>query len=70
MKDVKSWGTFDITFLCAFVNIITLISSFKENCVMGYEYVNEKTRKEWWSTYEEGEPLCDSECWPERYFEE
>ena len=37
---------------------------------MGYEYVNEKTRKEWWSTYEEGEPLCDSECWPERYFEE
>jgi len=34
-----------VSFLCAFTNIITLKSSFKEKRVVGYEYVNEKARK-------------------------
>jgi len=52
------------------MNTITLISSFKETCVVGYEYVNEKARKEWWSTYDFGESLWNLECWYERYVEE
>jgi len=52
------------------MNIIALISSFKENRVVGYEYVNEEARKKRWSMYEDGDLLWNIECWPERYNEE
>jgi hypothetical protein len=42
----------------------------KENRVVGYEYVNEKARKEWWGTYEDGEIMWNLEYWPERYIKE
>ena len=56
-----------VPFLCAFTNIITLKSSFQDNRVVGYEYVNEKARKEWWSTYEDGDILWNLEYWHEPY---
>jgi hypothetical protein len=34
---------------------------------VGYEYVNDKPGKEWWSKYEFGDILWNLECWPERY---
>jgi hypothetical protein len=37
---------------------------------MGYEYVNEKDRKECWCTYEDEELLWNLECWPEPYTKE
>jgi len=37
---------------------------------VGYEYVNKKTRKEWWSTYEDGDLLWSLEYCPERYIKE
>ena len=45
-------------------------SFLKENRIVGYEYVNEKARKEWWSTYEDGDLLWNLEYWPERYIKE
>jgi len=48
-------------FLCAFTKIITLKSSFQENRIAGYEFVNEKVRKEWCNTYENGDLLCKVE---------
>ena len=59
-----------VPFLCAFTNIITLKSSFQENRLVGYEYRNEKARKEWCSTYGDGEPLWNLECWYERYLKQ
>ena len=56
-----------VPFLCAFMNIITLKSSFQENRVLGYEYANEEARREWWSTYEDGDFLWNLEYWSERY---
>jgi len=49
IKTVKDF--FVVPFLCAFTNIITLKSSFQENRLLGYEYLNKKARKEWWSSY-------------------
>jgi len=54
-------------FVCDFTNIITLKSSFQEHWVVGYEYVNEKARKEWLSTYEKGDLLWNLKYWYERY---
>ena len=43
IKTVKD--LYVVPFLCAFRNVITLKSSFQENRVVGYEYVNEKATK-------------------------
>ena len=59
-----------VPFLCAFMNIITLKASFQENRVLGYEYANEKARKEWWSAYEDRDLLWNLEYWSERYVKE
>jgi hypothetical protein len=48
-------------------NIITPKSSFQNNRVVRYEYVNEKARKESWSTYGDGDLLWNLEYWYERY---
>jgi len=37
---------------------------------VGYEYVNEKARKEWWSTYGFGDLLRNLGYGPERYIKE
>jgi len=39
--------------------------AFQQNRVLDYEYVNEKARKEWWSTYEDGDILWNLEYWYE-----
>jgi hypothetical protein len=44
LKATTVWHLSVIPFVCALTNIITLKSSFKENRVVGYEYVNEKAR--------------------------
>ena len=48
LKATTVWHISAVPFLCALHSIITRISSLKENRVLGYEYVNEKARKEWW----------------------
>ena len=48
LKATTVWHLSVVPFLCALQNIITLKSSLKDNRVLGYEYVNEKARKEWW----------------------
>jgi hypothetical protein len=63
-------NSFLIPFLCALTNIITLKPSLKEYRLVGYEYVNEKAGKEWCSTYEVGDLMCNLEYWPEQYMEE
>ena len=55
------------TLLCAFTNIRVIT---QENQVVGYEYVNEKTMKEWWNTYGVGDLLRSLEYWPEQCIKE
>jgi len=43
LKTVKD--LYVVPFVCAFTNIITLKSSFQENQLVRYEYVNEKLEK-------------------------
>jgi hypothetical protein len=47
------------------MNIITLKSCLKEIRIVGYEYVNVNTRKEWWNTYEDGDLLWNLDYWSE-----
>jgi len=56
-----------VPFVFVFANIFALKSSFQEIAVLGYEYVNEKASKEWWSTYEDGDILWNFEYWYERW---
>jgi len=65
LKTVKD--LYVVPFVCAYANIITLKSSFQENRVLGYEYVNEKARKECWITCEDGDVLWNLEYSYERY---
>jgi hypothetical protein len=55
LKATTVWHLSVIPFVCALWNIITLNSSLEENRVVGYEYVNEKTMKDCWITYENGD---------------
>ena len=48
LKATTVWHLSAVPFLCALHSINTRIPSLKENRVLGYEYVNEKARKEWW----------------------
>jgi len=65
LKTVKD--LFVLPFPCSFTNIFTLKLSYLEKQVVGYEYVNEKARKEWWRIYGDWEALWNLECWYERY---
>jgi len=47
------------------MNIITRKSCLKEKRIVGYEYVNEKARKECWNTIEDGDLLWNLEYWSE-----
>jgi len=65
LKNVKD--LYVVPFLCVSLIIFALKSSFQEIRVVGYEYVNEKARKEWLSTYEDEDILWNLEYWYEPY---
>ena len=67
LKATTDWHLYVVPFLCALPNIITLNSSFKENRVVGYEYVIGKARKYWWVRYENGDLVWNLKYWSERY---
>jgi len=52
LKATTVWHPSVIPFLCALTNIITLKLSFKDNRVLGYDYLSENSRKGCWIAYE------------------
>jgi hypothetical protein len=70
LKAKTVWPLSVVPFVCALPNIVILNSSSKRNQIVGYEYVNEKARKECWIMYEDGDLLRNLEYWPELYIKD
>jgi hypothetical protein len=61
LKATTVWHLSVVPFMCALPNIIIQKSFLKKKSVFGYEYMNEKARKECWIAYEDGDLLWNIE---------